>query len=82
MTDLFSPLGANLIFASGVWLLSLRRRNASLVDLIWPLMFVLANRVMVHAYLGPNEKKEVLEVAAMVTMYDHSSIEESQFRTP
>lgn len=42
MTDLFSPLGANLIFASGVWLLSLRRRNASLVDLIWPLMFVLA----------------------------------------
>ena len=35
------------------------------------LMFVLANHVMAHAYLGPNEKKEVLELAAMVIMYDH-----------
>ena len=25
---------------------------------------------MAHAYLGPNEKKEVLELAAMVIAYD------------
>lgn len=42
MTDLLMPLAANLVLASGLWLLSLYRRDASLVDLIWPLMFVLA----------------------------------------
>ncbi|KJS05682.1 MAG: hypothetical protein VR73_11940 [Gammaproteobacteria bacterium BRH_c0] len=42
MTELLVPLGANLVFASGLWLLSIYRRDAGLVDLIWPLMFVLA----------------------------------------
>ena len=35
------------------------------------LMFVLANRAMAHAYLGLNEKKEMLELATMVIIYDH-----------
>lgn len=42
MTDIFQPLFANLALCAGVWLLSLWRRDASLVDLVWPLMFVLA----------------------------------------
>ncbi len=42
MNELFQPLLANLVLGSGVWLLSLWRRDASLVDLLWPLMFVLA----------------------------------------
>ena len=35
------------------------------------LIFILANRVMAHANLGPKKKKEVLELAATVVMYDH-----------
>ena len=35
------------------------------------LMFVLTNCVMVHAFLGPNKKKDVLELAAMVLVYGH-----------
>lgn len=42
MNELVMPLLANVLLASMVWLLSLLRRNASLVDLIWSLMFVLA----------------------------------------
>ncbi|MFA5548444.1 MAG: DUF1295 domain-containing protein [Porticoccaceae bacterium] len=36
------PLAANLCLLAALWLLSLVRRDASLVDLVWPLMFVLA----------------------------------------
>lgn len=41
-TELLSPLAANLTLASALWLLSVVRHNAALVDLIWPLMFVMA----------------------------------------
>ena len=34
-------------------------------------MFILANRVMAHPYLGPSEKKAVLELIEIVIMYDH-----------
>ena len=27
---------------------------------------------MVHIYFSPNKKKEVLEIVAMIIMYDHS----------
>ena len=37
------PLVANLCMLAALWLLSLARRDASLVDLLWPLMFVLAS---------------------------------------
>lgn len=36
------PLLANLVMVSLLWLLSVLRRNASIIDLLWPLMFVVA----------------------------------------
>ncbi len=42
MNDLATPLLANLCLMVALWLLSVARHDASLVDLAWPLMFVLA----------------------------------------
>ena len=35
------------------------------------MIFILANRVMAHANLSEQQKKEVLEHAATVILYDH-----------
>ncbi len=42
MTSLLLPLGANLLLATLLWLVSVARRNASLVDLLWPVFFAVA----------------------------------------
>lgn len=42
MTELLMPLFANLCLLTVLWVFSVVRRDASLVDLVWPLMFVLA----------------------------------------
>jgi steroid 5-alpha reductase family enzyme len=42
MNDLLQVLLANIVLTSLVWLLATWRRDVSLIDLVWPLLFVLA----------------------------------------
>ncbi len=42
MTILFPPLIANVLLVTAIWLLSLYRHNASLIDMAWSLLFLLA----------------------------------------
>jgi steroid 5-alpha reductase family enzyme len=42
MIAFLEPLIANLVVATLVWLLSVYRHNAGLVDIVWPLLFLMA----------------------------------------
>lgn len=42
MPVIFEPLAANMLLLFGLWVYCLWRRDVSLVDLVWPLLFALA----------------------------------------
>ena len=42
MAQILSPLVANIVLASLLWIFSTWKKDVSLVDLFWPLFFVLS----------------------------------------
>ena len=67
MTAAFAGLGVIILFATLVWLLSLKRRDASVADIAWGLGFVLLTAV--YARLSPELMPRSWLVAGLITLW-------------
>lgn len=65
MIDFLAPLVANLGLVTAIWLLSLYRHNASLIDLGWSLMFVAAAWIWFQPATASNSQWLVLALVVV-----------------
>jgi steroid 5-alpha reductase family enzyme len=67
IANALASLGAMLALALAAWALATARRNAGLVDIFWPLFFLLG--ALVHASLAPAPGGRALLVLALVAAW-------------